>query len=543
MDTSGIDIKAVIDQLCSIRWQKESTVKGARQIKGGPCPLCGIGTDRFIIWPNGSYGNPMPHFYCGIHGNGCKEHGDVISFVQKLRGYSTAYQAIRELEAMGYGVGGSDYTYTYTPARESTPGEKWQTSGKALVHAAEKYLWSHMGVQALEYLHQRGLTDEMIKFFHLGFWPEWTEYQRDVWGLPEKVGKPTFKIPRGITIPIFESDTLWSINIRISPKDIAQAEAQGKKLPRYMQVLGSKNELFNVDSIKPGKPVFVTEGEFDAIIGQQETGYSFVATGGTKGAMMARCVARLSLASHIILAFDNDGGKGEAAADEWIKIFGDKATLWLPTVRKDITDMWSQGIDISTWASTAINLVSPVPEIVSVENVPAAKVDAASAATEPEQTIDIVPLLPDKCLLCDEEVEYFISADKAYCKHHYDESTRPRDLSRQEERDALVATYKRALPGWKVTVGPRCTPALHIVRIKPTEQTKRRTPDGYWTRKRAKLQAQGYYEHLERENVKLAQRVQNLPRRIYASPVPKFEWMEDKNGVRHLVQSGYWSEY
>ncbi len=528
MDTSGIDIKAVIDQLCCIRWiNNGKPFKSYEEIlfKGGPCPFCGTGTDRFAVFPEGE----KPRFICGINGrNGCKAHGDVIYFVQKLRGYSTAYQAIRELEAMGYVVGGSDHVYTYTPKRESAPNGKWQDTGCGFIHVAQKCLCSLQGTKVLNYLHtQRGNKDKSIEHYQIGYCPHWQEYKREQWGLEEE---GTFKIPPGIVIPTFEGSALWKINIRVSPREIARAKRKGIELPRYMQVTGSKNSLFNVDAIVPGSPVFMTEGEFDAIVGQQESGYPFVATGGTNGGMLARWVARLSLASHVILAFDNDG-KGELAADEWIKIFGKgRAALWLPTAKKDITDMWLQGLDIKQWASTAINLISHVPEIVLEE----------TTTTKREPT-DIVPSPPGSCILCSSEVEYHIE-DKAYCQHHYDEISRQRDLSKQEDRDSLVAAYKQALPGWNVTIEPRCTLDEHIARMQQTEQTKR-TPEDYWTRTRAKLGRKGYYEQYERETAELEQRVRTLPKRKYASPVPKFTWIEDENGKRRLVQDGYWNAF
>src|SRR5262244_1005426 len=157
MDTSNIDIKAVIDQLACIAWTKPVRSHGETVYKGGPCPFCHQGTDRFAVFPEGE----KPHFYCGIHGNGCGAHGDVISFVQQIKGYPSADLAIRELQAMGFQIGDAS---SATPPRtrlaeRGKPGQKWQDQGNALVHAAQAYLWSVIGKEALEYLHSRGLTD------------------------------------------------------------------------------------------------------------------------------------------------------------------------------------------------------------------------------------------------------------------------------------------------------------------------------------------------------------------------------------------------
>ena len=207
-DTSQIDIKAVIDQLCCIAWKKP--VKSV--YKGGPCPFCGFGDDRFAVFTEGK----KPHFYCGIHGSGCGEHGDVIHFVQKIKGYASPGEAIRELQAMGYHIGMGSDTRPYRAALQPERGrsrQKWQDQGHSLVHVAQRCLWSPVGRADLDYLRQRGLNDEIIRRRRLGYWPEWKEYKCSDWGLEEE---GTFWIRPSIIIPSFEGETLWSINQRIT---------------------------------------------------------------------------------------------------------------------------------------------------------------------------------------------------------------------------------------------------------------------------------------------------------------------------------------
>src|SRR5215470_3910762 len=154
IDTSNIPIKDVIDQLCCIAWVKPVRSHGEIVYKGGPCPFCHQGTDRFAVFPEGE----KPHFYCGIHGNGCGAHGDVIRFVMLIRGYNTAYQALSELQDMGFQVGDPKRVQPHTRITErGMPGKTWQEKGNALVHAAQKYLWSPVGHPARAYLYKRGL--------------------------------------------------------------------------------------------------------------------------------------------------------------------------------------------------------------------------------------------------------------------------------------------------------------------------------------------------------------------------------------------------
>jgi DNA primase len=200
IDTSGIDIKAVIDQMAAVAWVKPVRSHGETVYKGGPCPFCHQGTDRFAVFQTGE----KPHFYCGIHGNGCGAHGDVIRFVQLFRGYTSASQALDELQEMGFQVGDKRTvpSYRLRPER-GMPGPTWQEQGNALVHAAQRYLWSSVGSTAREYLRKRGFTDETIKRFHLGYWPQWTVYAFTDWGLE---GEGTFWMRPSIIIPCYEKE-------------------------------------------------------------------------------------------------------------------------------------------------------------------------------------------------------------------------------------------------------------------------------------------------------------------------------------------------
>lgn len=355
MDTSNIDIKSVIDQLCCVAWKKPVKSRGEIVYKGGPCPFCHQGTDRFAVFPDGE----KPHFYCGINGNGCGAHGDVITFVQLIKGYSGQGPAIRDLQEMGFQIGDGNGTIPFRTrlSERGRPVQKWQDRGNAVVHAAQRGLWSPVGKEALDYLHGRGLTDETIQHFRLGYWPKWVEYKLSDWGLE---GDGTFWIRPSILIPCYAKDVLWGINQRITEytsKERGQM-AQGKQLPRYRRVRGSGNGLFNVDAIRAGEPLFVTEGEMDAMTITQETGYSAVATGSTQGAKVSRWTVSLSVASRLLIAFDNDGGKGEEAAKYWTEtIFPHKAFYYQPW-GKDVNEMLQCGQDLKLWASMGIELAS-----------------------------------------------------------------------------------------------------------------------------------------------------------------------------------------
>ena len=441
IDTSGIDILAVIDQMTCIAWRKPVRSHGEMVYKGGPCPFCHQGTDRFAVFPEGE----KPHFYCGIHGNGCGTHGDVISFVQLFRGYTSAYQALCELQEMGFEVGDKRIVPSYTRLTErGMPPKVWQEQGDTLVHVAQKCLWSSVGSHAREYLRKRGLTDETIKRFNLGYWPKWTEHQFSDWGLE---GEGTFWMRPSLLIPCYEKDVLWGINRRLTEyteKEQERHEQGGKLPPRYMQVKGSGNGLFNVDAIQPGQPVVVTEGAFCAMTVAQETGYAAVATGSTKGAQLSRWVAALALASHILVAFDNDQGKGEAAAMYWLDVFEDKASLWLPWA-KDINDMLQERMNIAAWVATGTKLASSAPIEENRDDHLQERIIPAQPAIETDGSLCFACLNEDR-----ETPASFVGPDDImYCQSHYDGL--PSEIHRAD-MEVFAERCRQAFPGWKVTV-------------------------------------------------------------------------------------------
>jgi hypothetical protein len=503
IETAHIDIKAVIEQLCCIAWTGKQGQGQKSAYKGGPCPFCHVGTDRFAVFPEGE----KPHFYCGIHGNGCGAHGDVIAFVQQIKGYTTAGQAIRELREMGYPVGDETIAPGYKPSSErDRPGQKWQDRGNALIHAAQKCLWSSKGKQALDYLRKRGLQDETIKRFRIGYCPDWSECQFAEWGIE---GEGVFWLRPSILIPCYESyekDVLWGINRRIptyTEKEL-ERQRQGERLPpRYMQIKGSSNGLFNVESIRPGEPLFMTEGEIDAMTLGQEASYAVVATGSTKGAQLSRWVASISLASHLIIAFDDDEGKGEKAAEYWTDLFEDKATFY-PPWSKDVNEMLQQGQDIKLWASMGVEITvpssdqsSPIP-VANTHETPATlplvtpcvsdgieeprgtkKNQEETCLTEHLSTTaesevgenlavsrgfsrldtlaplpssdapDVIPELADTCTVCGGEVVWYSDDQRPWCADHSPIDA-PQEENKTLTRDEIVQRFKDALPGWSV---------------------------------------------------------------------------------------------
>ena len=91
-------------------------------------------------------------------------------------------------------------------------------AGMRFLEDAEAALWSAEGERARAYLHARGLNDETLRAWRIGFQPE--EGRRDPaerWGFPARTasGQPAWvRIPRGIVLPWLLHGQLWQLKIR-----------------------------------------------------------------------------------------------------------------------------------------------------------------------------------------------------------------------------------------------------------------------------------------------------------------------------------------
>ena len=136
------------------------------------------------------------------------------------------------------------------------PGEAWQRAADRVVHQAIHNLWDEVGHKALQYLvERRGLTKATIARHGLGFIPGHHREWQTIEGLT---------VPCGVTIPwSTRGSIIWGIKVR---------RAAGQQ--RYQQVGGGNIAgcLYLEYGIRPGRPIMICEGEFDALVVQQVAG-------------------------------------------------------------------------------------------------------------------------------------------------------------------------------------------------------------------------------------------------------------------------------
>jgi hypothetical protein len=197
----------------------------------------------------------------------------------------------------------------------------------ALVADAERRLWTTEGAGALSYLRGRGLDDATIRSAHLGVAPPLE--------LPGR--------PRGVVIPWFDGDRPALVKLR----------QPGGMRPKYREVYRDLPAIYpGAHVIRPGRPLVIVEGEFDALLLAQElVDLAAVVTLGSASARPGLAVlGRMLAAAPWYVAHDNDPA-GDGAASGWP---ARARRVCPPAPYKDWTQARQGGVDLRRWWSDIV---------------------------------------------------------------------------------------------------------------------------------------------------------------------------------------------
>ena len=192
------------------------------------------------------------------------------------------------------------------PPVKAAAGPAKQPSGLPLADAlklvedAAARLWTPEGADALAYLRGRGLTEATIKAARLGWTPRVS--------IPVKDGTRFWDVS-GIVIPWMDRDRLAMVKIR---------RPEGSE-PKYAEAFRDRPAIFPAPSVvRPGKPLVIVEGEFDALLlGQELADLAAVVTLGSASARPEGSTYLAMLAAPTwYLAHDADDA-GDKAASGW----------------------------------------------------------------------------------------------------------------------------------------------------------------------------------------------------------------------------------
>ena len=285
----------------------------------------------------------------------CNTHGDALDWLRERHGLDFG-AACRELEKY---VG---ITPTSAPARQpaQSPAHddappKWQEGAKKLITQCETTLWSERASRVREQLHARCLTDETLRYWHVGYNPK----ARVIGGL---------WVQRGVVIPWIEQDKVWAIKVRLTDE---QHELK-TDAPKYGQVSGARPALYGAHTLDNhmDRVAIVAEGEFDAMLLHQYARdlVATVTVGGAGSHIGWRWLNLFWTTPHILAAHDVDSA-GEKAAEWWSALSERVRRVRLP-FGKDITEFAQQGGDVRAWVQFQLGGINGLPVRPSPNSLP-----------------------------------------------------------------------------------------------------------------------------------------------------------------------------
>ncbi len=311
----------------------------------GRCPFHNEKTPSFFVSPD------RGNYYCF----GCHAKGDIFTFVQEFEGldFVGSLKVLAEragVELENYNVG------------EKSERERLFSVLEKAVFFYEKKLSENK--EALEYLHKRGVTDETIKSFRIGFAPlDWRllyDYLKEK-GVTEKdmlaVGLIKKKDGALSVVSSYYDTFRGRIMFPISDSSGRVVGFSGRilvnddKSPKYLNTpeteLFNKSEiLFGLDKAKKDIKLkdysILVEGQMDLVMMHQVGLTNTVASSGTALTEMHLTKLR-RLSERVMMSFDSDSA-GFNASDRSAKIalsLGMDLKLVQMPISKDPADLAS----------------------------------------------------------------------------------------------------------------------------------------------------------------------------------------------------------
>ena len=283
--------------------------RSGRETKGC-CPFHGEKTPSFYVYDD--------HFHCF----GCGEHGDVITFVMK----STGAGFMEAVETLAQEAG----LEIPKSSPQAAEAEQRRAGISEVLDAAaglyQKWLFEPEGRPALDYLRHRGLTDETVRKFGLG----WSGEGRGALAaaLRGQGVKPGQLVEAGLMkqgdrgpVDMFFSRVMFPIRDRRGNMISFGGRIMGDGQPKYVNgpetvVFSKRRSLYGLNfaqaAVRKGAALIVVEGYMDVIALAQAGFGGAVAPLGT--ALTEDHLAEIwRLSPEPVICFDADAAGRRAA--------------------------------------------------------------------------------------------------------------------------------------------------------------------------------------------------------------------------------------
>jgi DNA primase len=305
------------------------------------CPFHAENTPSFLVFPD------KQNWHCF---GSCGEGGDVLDFVQRIEGWDFSTTLHHLARRAGVELAGLEGQRRVSepqkikawsrsdPVKASVgaPSQAWREQGAAFVDYCQTQLFDGDN-EGITHLRGRGLTDDTIRAWGLGWHEKARRQSAGKWGL---TGKPIY-LPRGVVIPWRVDGAVYHVKNRLF-----EVWKRGDT-PKYMRVRGGQPTLYGLDHLKGRETVVICEGELDAVLLWQEVGdlVDVVAIGSKDSKPPINALFRLVGASRWLVALDTDA---DTRARDWVSFSNRVERVRVPN-GKDVTEFYQSGGDLRAW--------------------------------------------------------------------------------------------------------------------------------------------------------------------------------------------------
>ncbi|KAA9215563.1 DNA primase [Enterococcus faecalis] len=288
-----------------------------------------------------------------FHCFGCGKGGTVFNFLQEIEGISfpESVKRVADLEHLSV-----DFDWSEPREVADTP-ENQQRRSLLQLHSKAAELYHHIlvntkiGEPALNYLLERGLTQELIETFQIGFAPQKRDFLSQVFKneqLDETLFEPSglfVQRDNGTFLDRFYQRIMFPINdpqgnvIAFSGRLLKTADFPGDEMPKYLNspettLFNKRETLFNFDKarkeIRKENTVLLFEGFMDVIAAWQSGVKSGVASMGTS--LTNEQIRRLErVAKEVVICYDGDNA-GVQATNRVIQLLQENSHFELSIV-------------------------------------------------------------------------------------------------------------------------------------------------------------------------------------------------------------------
>ncbi len=285
-----------------------------------------------------------------FHCFGCGKGGNVYTFLQELEGISfpEAVKKVADLEQIPLGIEISN-----EPISQTSTGQQQLIA----LHERTRDLYHHLlvntkvGETALSYLHERGLSDELINEFKIGFAPSQRDFLVQI-AQQDKVSADLMErsglfIRRedGSFSDRFYQRVMFPLNdfrgkpIGFSGRILKTEEYPGDDQPKYLnspetELFNKRQVLFNFDKarneIRKQGEAILFEGFMDVLAAWQANIKIGLASMGTS--LTEQQIASIErITGQVVISYDGDD-PGQAATDRALSILDAHSRLGLSVV-------------------------------------------------------------------------------------------------------------------------------------------------------------------------------------------------------------------